>query len=382
MYRRLLLALPVAFGLAAVVAAAPSAAPRSGPDADRTLPANPALQTLEPGARHGIPDALGPALKGVHGPFRPQVSGRDQSKDPTPSYSDADRAQLVREGKELFFSTTAFGQQESQGPRVTGLHLSCSTCHVSPSQVDSLTHLVGPVREREFGLRQTPALFGVAETAPFGWDGRNATLQDQARGAIVSPLEMHAGREPTKRELDALVEFMKTIEEPRAVPGRDFDPVRARRGEALFRTPRPVVDPTGEFTSGQPVACATCHSGKSFTDGKAHRDVIPTGDPVFDPGRVDADGNILGFDTPSLLGVRLTAPYFHDGSMGDPTAPSNFLSGSVGRHSLDADIGTQGAAVARRALLDDVLPFYNTVRFNFRFTDEELADIAEFLLSL
>jgi hypothetical protein len=29
-----------------------------------------------------------------------------------------------------------------------------------------------------------------------------------------------------------------------------------------------------------------------------------------------------------------------------------------------------------------VLPFYNTVRFNFRFTDDELADIAEFLLSL
>jgi hypothetical protein len=107
-----------------------------------------------------------------------------------------------------------------------------------------------------------------------------------------------------------------------------------------------------------------------------------TGDPLFDPGEVAADGTILGFHTPSLLAVRLTAPYFHDGSAGDPTAPSNFLSGGLGRHSLDGDIGSHGAAVARRALLDDVLPFYNTVRFNFRFTDEELADLAEFLLSL
>ena len=73
---------------------------------------------------------------------------------------------------------------------------------------------------------------------------------------------------------------------------------------------------------------------------------------------------------------------FHDGSGGDPTSPSNFLSGSLGRHSLDRDFGGHGADVARRALLDDVLPVYNTVRFGFRFTDEELADLAEFLLSL
>ena len=130
------------------------------------------------------------------------------------------------------------------------------------------------------------------------------------------------------------------------------------------------------------VACATCHSGSFFTDGKPHRSVVVTGDPLVDPGEVASDGTILGFHTPSLLGVRLTAPFFHDGSAGDPTSPSNFLSGSLGPHSTEADIGTHGAAVARRALLDNVLPFYNTVRFNFRFSDEELADIAEFLLSL
>jgi hypothetical protein len=390
--RRLLLALPVAFALAAVVAATPSAAPVTRPEPDRTLPAHPALRSLEARARYRaelaerlslrLPDALNPVLKNVKGPFRPNVSGRDQSKEPTPHYREAERQQLIREGRELFFSTTAFGQRPSQGPRVAGLHLSCATCHVAPSQVDSLTHLVGPVREREFGLRQTPALFGVAGTAPFGWDGRNPTLQDQARGAIVSPLEMHASREPTKRELDAIVEFMKTIEQPPAVPGRDFDPVRAKRGEVLFRTPRPVIDPTGEFPSGQPVACATCHSGSFFTDGKAHRDSIPTGDPVFDPGRVDANGKILGFDTPSLLGVRLTAPFFHDGIAGDPTAPSNFLGGGTGAGAPEADVGAAGPAAARRALLENLLPFYNTVRFNFGFTQDELRDLAEFVLSL
>jgi cytochrome c peroxidase len=355
----LLLSLPVLFGLAAIVAAAPSAAP--------------------------VPDALNPVLKDVKGPFRPNLPGPDHTKDPTPAYSEAERQQLIQEGKALFFSTTAFGQQPSQGARVFGQLLSCGTCHVAPGFVDGLTHVVGPVREREFGRRQTPALFGVANTAPYGWDGRNATLQDQSRGAIVSPLEMHASREPTKRELDALAEFQRTIVEPKAVPGRDFDPVKAARGEKLFRTPRNNVDPSGEFAAGEKIICATCHAGEFFTDGKPHRIALPTfytGDFLFDPGEIDKDGNIRGFHTPSLLGVRFGAPFFHDGIAGDPTAPSNLLGGGLGVGALEGDVGASGPAAARRALMNNVLPFYNSIRFNFGFTQDELADLAEFLLSL
>ena len=341
------------------------------------------LSSPSPAARAATPDPLNPLFKGVKGPFRPQLPDRDQSRDSSPAYTDEERRQLLAEGKDLFFSRTAWGQQPSEGPLVKGQTISCATCH-DPALgfTDGLTHLVGPVRERELARRQTPTLLGVAHTAPYGWDGRNPTLQAQARGAIVSPLEMHASREPTRRELDALAEFQGTLSVPAAVPGKEYDPVRAARGEVLFRTPRPVTDPTGEFPAGSKLACATCHAGPFFTDGKAHRGVVMTGDPLFDPGEVRPDGTIAGFDTPPLLGLRLTAPYFHDGSAGDPTAPSNLFSGGLGRHSLDRDIGGHGSDVARRALLDDVLPFYNTVRFNFRFTDEELGDLAEFLLSL
>jgi hypothetical protein len=330
-----------------------------------------------------VTDPLNPVFKAAHGPFRPELSGGDQSQGPSPAYTEEERRRLVAEGKDLFFSRTAFGQQPSEGPEVRGQLLSCASCH-DPAFgfTDGLTHLVGPVREREVARRQTPTLLGVAHTAPYGWDGRNPTLQAQARGAIVSPLEMHAAREPTRRELDALAEFQGTLSVPAAVPGKEYDPVRAARGAVLFRTPRPITDPSGEFPAGAQVACATCHAGPFFTDGKAHRSVVVTGDPLVDPGEVRPDGTIAGFHTPTLLGLRLTAPYFHDGSGGDPTAPSNFLSGSVGRHSLDRDVGGHGSDVARRALLDNVLPFYNTVRFGFRFTDEQLADLAEFLLSL
>jgi hypothetical protein len=339
----------------------------------------------EPGNPFFVPDPINPIFKNVQGPFRPNLPDRDQSKDRTPNYTEGERKQLVAEGKDLFFSTTAFGQRPSEGPNVSGEFLSCATCHSGQGFSDGRTHIVGPVREREIGHRQTPGLFGVANTAPFGWDGRNPALQDQARGAIVSPLEMHSSREPTKRELDALAEFQKSIVEPAAIPGKEFDPVMAKRGEVLFRTPRPVIDPSGEFASGQKIACATCHAGPFFTDGKAHRIALPTfffGDPLLDPGQIGSDGNIQGFNTPSLLGARFTAPFFHDGVAGDPTAPSNLLGGGLGVGALDGDVGASGAPAARRALLNNVLPFYNSIRFNFGFTQDELKDLAEFVLSL
>ncbi len=433
--RKFVLSAPLVVGLAVFATTAAAMAGSSRPPADTTPPANPALRSFEarvqanreamaqalaklggqlpagsghmgiaeplpmldlrplreaapppsvPGNPFYVPDPLNPVFKNFQGPFRPKLADRDHSNDPTPNYTAEERKKLVEEGKDLFFSTTAFGQLPSQGPHVSGEFLSCASCHAGPGFSDNRTHVVGPVREREFGLRKTPGLFGLADTAPFGWDGRNPALQNQARGAIVSPLEMHASREPTKRELDALVEFQKTIVEPPAVPGKDFDPVRAKRGEVLFRTPRPVVDGTGEFPVGSKIACATCHSGPAFTDNKSHRDVINflvIGDPLFDPGEVGPDGNIKGFDTPSLLGARFHSPYFHDGLAGDPTGQRNLLGGGV-QSVTEGDVGATGPAAARRALLDAVLPFYNYPRFQFGFTQEELKDLAEFVLSL
>lgn len=329
-----------------------------------------------------LPDPLGTVAEAAGGPLDPQLPGGDQSGAPSPAYSEAERRQLVEEGRELFFSRTAWGQQPSQGLTVSGQVLSCASCHVPPGFADGLTHLVGPVARREVARRQTPSLLGVGSTGPWGWDGRHQSIHAQSRGAIVSPLEMRAAREPTKRELDALAEFQKSLVLSPAMPGRDFDAARAARGEKLFRTPRPVTDPTGEFPSGAKVACATCHAGPFFTDGKPHRQLVLTGDPVLDPGETGPDGSIRGFHTPSLLGARLTAPYFHDGSAGDPTAPDNLFGGGVGRSSLEGQTGAFGPPAARRALLDNVLPFYNTARFGFGFTEEELKDLVEFVLSL
>ncbi|MCA1846035.1 MAG: hypothetical protein LC792_23155, partial [Actinobacteria bacterium] len=268
---------------------------------------------------------------------------------------------LAAVGKELFFSTTAWGQQPSLGPEVSGQRLACASCHFGPAFTDGRTHLVGAVSAQPAARRTTPHLFGLCCTAPFSWDGRNPTLQAQARGAIMSPLEMHASREPATEELDALGEFLLTLAPPTAQPGIDYDPVKAARGDRLFHELRPITDPGGEFGPNAKASCATCHDGPFFTDNKSHR-VFPTpfGDPA-DRGEVNRDGHTLGFDTPALIAVRLTAPYFHQGGGGLSDSP-------------DTD-------TARQTLRTVVLPFYNA-RFQLRFTDAELDDLTEFLLSL
>ncbi|MEI4902565.1 c-type cytochrome, partial [Klebsiella pneumoniae] len=69
------------------------------------------------------------------------------------------------------------------------------------------------------------------------------------------------------------------------------------RGEALFRSAA--------------VGCASCHSGAKLTDRQGH----------------NLARDLPESDTPSLIGVAASAPYFHDGSAA----------------SLDAVLGERGS---------------------------------------
>lgn len=289
---------------------------------------------------------------------RASASVADQTSVAAPN----EQAALVSEGSALFNSTTAFGQRPSEGPTVVGLTISCATCHNGPAFTDNRNHVVGPTPNRDVVVRNTPHLLRLKDTGPFSWDGRNETLQEQIRGAIVSPLEMNASREPTDRELDALAAFVETLDAPDAKAGVDFDEHLAERGRLLFEEQR-GTDPSGEFHFTEPVSCASCHVGEKKTDREFHRILLPFGDPVVDPGAMDDDGTIRGFKTPVLRGLRFTAPYFHEGLGGDPTS-----------------LRTPVNEPPRPALLETVA-FYDK-RFVFQFTLEEQQALVEYLMSL
>lgn len=233
-----------------------------------------------------------------------------------------------REIKETDLPLVAYGDMLFDSPLIFGeparsLGLACSSCH-NRSDVNQtffipgISHQKGAIdtrgsffnplfNDRRRGSLDIPSLRGLRFTAPYGRDGRFGSLRDFTRNVIVSEF---AGNEPTPFMLDAMVAYLLEFD---FLPNDKLDKrggltekasASAVRGAKLFRKPFPQMD-------GK--ACATCHiPSAGFLDRQAHD--IGSARPSYEGGR---DG---AFDTPTLLGAKFTAPYFHDGSL--PTLAS------------------------------------------------------------
>ncbi|MGI9436282.1 MAG: cytochrome c peroxidase [Geminicoccaceae bacterium] len=217
---------------------------------------------------------------------------------------------LVAFGDMLFDSPEIFGEP------ARSLGLACATCH-NRSDVNQRFFIAGisphpgavDVDGSFFNARfndhrddpiDIPSLRGLRFTGPYGRDGRFASLRDFSRNVIVNEF---AGEEPSPFILDALVAYMLEFD---FLPARylgndgalnDDAPEAAKRGEALFNQPFAQM-------SGQ--SCASCHKpGSHFTDNLVH--------DIGSAGQGAKDGFSGAMDTPTLLGIVHTAPYFHDG---------------------------------------------------------------------
>lgn len=202
---------------------------------------------------------------------------------------------------------TLFSAPAILGARAQAVNLSCQSCHTNgdvnrdffiptmssrPANIDvSGPHFNPRADNGVFDPVDIPSLRGIRFTAPYGRDGRIASLREFTRGVIVGEF---AGDEPSPLVLDALVAYMNELEFiPNPLLGADGRLARgasaaARRGEALFMRP---------FASMGGQACASCHMpNAAFVDGRRH----DVGSGGF-------------FRTPTLLNANFTAPYFHDG---------------------------------------------------------------------
>jgi sugar lactone lactonase YvrE len=148
-------------------------------------------------------------------------------------------------------------------------NLACASCHPD-NRADGLSWRI------EKHELQTPLLAGrVVGTHPYKWDGGDATLRDSLR----STMRRLGGSGLARRDVEALADYLEALPTVRT-PNRDA--VAVARGKQLF-------DSEG---------CRSCHDGPSYTDRQRHKLV----------------GTLQESDTPSLLGVAASAPYFHDGS--------------------------------------------------------------------
>lgn len=223
--------------------------------------------------------------------------------------------------KDLFL--VAFGDMIFDSPEVFGepaksLGIACSTCH-NRSDINNSFEIPGISKQsgsadvdgsffnplfndhRSDSL-DIPSLRGLRFTAPYGRDGRFSSLRDFTRNVIVNEF---GGEEPTPLMLDSLITYMlefdwlpSTYLEPDGSL-KDTAPEAAKRGEKLF---------SREFENMGGRACSSCHIPSSnFIDGLRHD--IGSGNPASEGARDSF------FDTPTLINVKYTAPYFHDGSL-------------------------------------------------------------------
>ena len=245
----------------------------------------------------------------------------DLTEQPTP--------ERVRLGRWLFFDKRI----SADGT------ISCATCHRPEHAFSEPTpHSTGIRGQR--GARKAPSFVDQA-WAPspyFFWDGRAASLEDQALGPVVNPIEMgntHDVMVQTLTNVRAYAAYFKeafgdeTITKERVAKAiADFERTVMSGNSPWDRWKKKHDDKavsadvkTGDDLFFDRAACSQCHSGDTFTDGEFHNIGIgwdPSSKKFADEGRyaiTQKNQDHGAFKTPTLREVSRHAPYMHDGSI-------------------------------------------------------------------
>lgn len=208
--------------------------------------------------------------------------------------------------------------------------ISCNTCHVvGAAGVDHREVAIG--EGGRLGTRNSPTVFNAAFLEAQFWDGRAATLEEQAQGPIQAHVEMdltpeeaverlrETGYEPFFEEafpgeddpltFDNIARAIASFERTLLTPGSDFDDYLAGDTTALTAQQKLGLD------IFQTAGCVGCHAG-AMLGGDRFAAFSHVEGPT-DLGLEDVTGQEEDrqfFRVAPLRNVALTAPYFHDGS--------------------------------------------------------------------
>jgi cytochrome c peroxidase len=251
-------------------------------------------------------------------------------------------------GKRLFFESHLSGSGR----------MSCASCH-DPDKGWSDGKALAIGDTNHVLLRRTPTLLDVAWGGPYFWDGRAATLEEQAKGPMGSPLEMNfsphrvvtaLNSDPTyRRQFDAAFpgEQLKFATVVKAIAAFERTIVSGKSAFDLW-----VEGDEGAITSeakrgfvifNTKANCAACHSSWRFTDDGFH----DIGLTSKDEGRAAiAPGPVVlryAMKTPTLRNVARRGPYMHDGSIKTLEGViDEYNTGGLSRPSLSPDVHPLG----------------------------------------
>lgn len=268
---------------------------------------------------------------------------------------DAAKVQL---GKELYHDTRLSGDGT----------ISCASCHaIETAGVDN--HQFSDGIGGQLGGINAPTSYNSVFNFVQFWDGRAATLAEQAAGPPLNPVEMgsksfdeiaarlSADADFNKRFLasypeglnektitDAIAEYEKTL----LTPNSPFD--RYLKGDKGAMTAEQIEG----YAIFKDYKCATCHAGVNM--GGLSYEMMGQRANYFQDREINAKSGLTDsdngrwaqtkverdryrFKTPTLRNVSLTWPYYHDGSVATLEKAIEMMAEyQVGRKMPEAEI--------------------------------------------
>jgi cytochrome c peroxidase len=258
--------------------------------------------------------------------------------------------------------------------------LSCASCHdLQSAGHDRRRFSVGV--DGATGNVNAPTVFNAALNFVQFWDGRAASLEDQAAGPVHNPIEMASNWTEALAKLRSdddlrrafqhvypdgitavnVVDAIATFERTLLTENAPFD--RYLRGDH-----RAIGEKAARgYRYFRELGCTSCHQGVNiggnmfqrfgvmadyFSDRAARRPIS-----TADLGRFNVTGRELDryvFKVPSLRNVARTAPYFHDGG----AATLDEAVAIMGRYQLGRELSKEevSALVAFLETLNGDMP--------------------------
>ena len=211
--------------------------------------------------------------------------------------------------------------------------VSCAACH-SPKAGFADPEPVSTGVGGQKGVRNSPTVINTAFNIFQFWDGREPSLEAQAKGPIQNPVEMANTPEGAVKNISAVAGYKPYFAKAFGSEEVTFD----RIAEAIATFERTVLSGNsawdrfvygGDKQALSPEAqrglelfqgkalCTRCHVGFNTTDGIFHNLGVGMNKPEPDLGRFVVTKNEKdkgAFKTPTLRDIQKTAPYMHDGS--------------------------------------------------------------------
>jgi cytochrome c peroxidase len=260
-------------------------------------------------------------------------------------------------GRQLYFDTRLSADNT----------VSCASCH-HPDEGFARHTQFGVGIDKQTGNRNSPVSYNRILSGAQFWDGRAASLEEQAKGPIANPIEMGNTHEACVKAVNNIegyrIQFEKVFPDGVSIdnvakaiasfervivtgpsPFDYYEPVRVLEEtlgsalEDLDALKQDDPETYAEYTAvleasqqhpmsdgakrgralffGKQAGCTACHVGPNLTDEKYHNIGVGMDQENPDLGRyvVTKDDKDRGaFKTPTIRNVEFSAPYMHDGS--------------------------------------------------------------------